>query len=454
MKSGRIGTPGRWSQGLIQANVSSMSTTYGIMVERRVRYVAATLGVPEFVYVPPLVRKSGAVREVGDGILYCGAGGAVLQVKARARREGRRDSSGDAVRWIVKHVERAVRQGRGSKRTIISYQGNGDPLSIVPFRSMVLGDDVRAGFEVVLDSDCSDWPIIVVVDHPKSVGVELPQYEDAFCVTLSDWLELNRRIRSVHGLLRYVNAVLEAGSEAHFPLGHESERFSEVASLELSRTRTYRGSHLAVPVVSSAATSNPRAVANYRQLIDNTWGPNEELPGLPIGDYRAILDFFDDAPASVQEYVGLWLSEQDATLRRVRHRVSGTTLLGYRPLVYMCDFFENQPDRQDWFTQLWGLTAVRAIEWREQMKARHDVVGVGVRYIEESEKEYTYILMRPEIEVPGDVRKMTEWTFGFANFRTFRTDKLKVGRNEQCPCSSGKKFKKCHGLPSVASEES
>ena len=32
------------------------------------------------------------------------------------------------------------------------------------------------------------------------------------------------------------------------------------------------------------------------------------------------------------------------------------------------------------------------------------------------------------------------------NFR-HRPDPPKIGRNELCPCKSGKKYKKCHGLP-------
>ena len=28
---------------------------------------------------------------------------------------------------------------------------------------------------------------------------------------------------------------------------------------------------------------------------------------------------------------------------------------------------------------------------------------------------------------------------------TFKRDEKKVGRNEPCPCGSGKKFKQCHG---------
>jgi len=28
---------------------------------------------------------------------------------------------------------------------------------------------------------------------------------------------------------------------------------------------------------------------------------------------------------------------------------------------------------------------------------------------------------------------------------TFKREEKKVGRNEPCPCGSGKKYKKCHG---------
>jgi uncharacterized protein YecA (UPF0149 family) len=30
--------------------------------------------------------------------------------------------------------------------------------------------------------------------------------------------------------------------------------------------------------------------------------------------------------------------------------------------------------------------------------------------------------------------------------KTVRRDEPKVGRNDPCPCGSGKKYKKCHGL--------
>jgi hypothetical protein len=427
------------------ANIDYVSAIHGVAVERRVRHVAAVLGVPEFVYVPPLVRKSGAIREVGDGILLCGAGGAVLQVKARGRREGRRDSDAYACRWIKKHVERAVRQGRGSKRTIMDYPRTKRPLRVTPVRSMVLSSDEQEEFRVLLDRDCAEWPIIVVVDHPKIPEVELPFYADAFCCTLDDWRQLNQHLRSTHQLLRYVDSVLTIGSDARVPLGHEVDRFSRIVAHESAYVDAYRGQRQAVPAVSFVAAHNPVAINRYRQLLERTWGPNDEILDRPIEDYRDILDVLDDVPASVQEYVGLWLEEQTVKLHRLKHRISGTTLLGNRPLIYMADLFENRIDKKNWLAQLWSLVAVRAVEWREQMRSSQNIVGVGIRVLEGGRDEYSFVLMRPTITVPDDFRMMVEWTYGFANFRTFETVPLKVGRNEFCPCGSTKKFKRCHG---------
>ena len=33
-----------------------------------------------------------------------------------------------------------------------------------------------------------------------------------------------------------------------------------------------------------------------------------------------------------------------------------------------------------------------------------------------------------------------------AEKRTVRGDRTKIGRNEKCPCGSGRKYKRCHGV--------
>jgi hypothetical protein len=146
----------------------SMNPGRGHAVERRVRQVAAVLGVPEFVYSVPLISKGASVREVGDGILFCGSGGAILQVKSRSLRAARLESESSAVSWSTKHIDKAVRQGRGSRRTIVAHRDIGNPLSAVPVRALILGTSANDVLRVTLDADCAGWPIIVVVDHPRN----------------------------------------------------------------------------------------------------------------------------------------------------------------------------------------------------------------------------------------------------------------------------------------------
>ena len=46
-----------------------------------------------------------------------------------------------------------------------------------------------------------------------------------------------------------------------------------------------------------------------------------------------------------------------------------------------------------------------------------------------------------------DDEQRTAGTAGTAKVKTVRRERPKVGRNDPCPCGSGKKFKKCHGSP-------
>lgn len=307
-----------------------MDSDRGYAVEQRVRRVAAVLGVPEFVYSVPLISKGAGVREVGDGILFCGSGGAILQVKSRLVRVGKSDSHSEAVAWLNKHVERAVRQGRGSKRTIAAHRGKGQPLSATPVRALVLGADERDVLQVTLDIDCSDWPIIVVVSHPSYHDAILPAYEDAFCVTLEDWHQLNYHLRSTHELLRYITKVMESGADVAVPLGRESDRFASLVEYERVYAAQAKG---ALPRTSFDAVEDPVGIKAYRELIDRTWGPNETRPDVPIQDYRPVLDFLDDVPVSVQSHVGRWLISMRKELSGCRHRVSGSALLVDRPLI-------------------------------------------------------------------------------------------------------------------------
>jgi preprotein translocase subunit SecA len=46
---------------------------------------------------------------------------------------------------------------------------------------------------------------------------------------------------------------------------------------------------------------------------------------------------------------------------------------------------------------------------------------------------------RPAFQSSGSAQKKSDT-------KTFVRDQDKIGRNEPCPCGSGKKYKKCHGM--------
>jgi hypothetical protein len=417
----------------------------GDVAEQRARDVAAVLGVADFVYAQPLVPKGSATREVGDGLLICGRGGAVVQVKARDGDAGLDDSPEKAARVIRKFLDAAVRQGRGSKRTIAQHVQRGQPLRVIPVRALSYPPERREEFALTLPEDCANWPIIVVVDHPNNPVVEVTSDPDVFCVSLGDWHELNAHIRSVNGVLRYVERVLDHGATLAVPFGEESRRFSALVAADAVSTA---GSPTAVPWLSYDGAVDPTAVAIYRELLEKVWGGAAQGPALTADECRQILDVLDDVPVATQTRVGRWILDRRRTLQRTGQRTSGCIAVAGNDspylLVYMADTEANEANRERWEAELGTLTLVRALEWREQRTSGIRAVGVGVREAYGG-VEYSYVYANGPVSVPDDVRRMIEWCYGISDFRTGRNRALQLSRNESCPCGSGLKVKRCHG---------
>lgn len=290
------------------------------MAEQRARDVAAVLGVADFVYAQPLVRKGSATREVGDGLLICGGRGAVLQVKARDRDAGRGDSPEKAARVVGKFLEAAVRQGRGTKRTIAQHVLQGQPLRVIPVRALDYPSERREEFALALTEDCADWPIVVIIDHPNDPVVKINPDADVFCISLDDWHELNAHVRSVNGVLRYIERVLGHGAALAVPFGEERRRFAKLVEADAASTA---GSTTAVPWLSYDGVDDPVAVAMYRDLLEKVWGGQARGPALTADECRRILDALDDVPVATQTRVGRWVLDKRRTLRQTGQRASG-----------------------------------------------------------------------------------------------------------------------------------
>jgi hypothetical protein len=168
-------------------------------------------------------------------------------VKARDHDAGRGEPAEKAARVVAKFLATAVRQGRGTKRTIAQQVRQGQPLRVIPVRALDYPPERRDEFALTLTEDCANWPIIVVIDHPDDPVVEINPDADVFCVSLDDWHELNAHIRSVNGVLRYVERVLDHGAALPVPFGEERRRFDKLVGADAASTA---GSATAVPWLS------------------------------------------------------------------------------------------------------------------------------------------------------------------------------------------------------------
>ncbi|MGI5157492.1 hypothetical protein [Microbispora sp. CA-102843] len=200
--------------------------------------IAAQLGVADFVYTQPVVHERSSNDEVGDGLLIVGERGAVLEVKSREPGVGLQDSQEKAESSVRKFINAAARQGSGSKRTIQKHQGLGRPLQAIPVRAFEFPEEIRETFALELSADCDKWPTIVVVDHPQDPQFAITPPPGVFCISLNDWRELLKCVRSVTGVLLYVERVM--GSTLTTVFGAEHLRFAKVCEADrLSARITY-----------------------------------------------------------------------------------------------------------------------------------------------------------------------------------------------------------------------
>lgn len=402
----------------------------GIQVETHVREVAATLGIADFVYLPVLTRKGGAVREVSDGLLICGQGSVVLQVKSRDPDAAAADDNAAAARWIRKRYAEAVRQGEGTRRAIDLVRRSGDPVSAIPMRALEFSPPERAPFRLALDEEAAHWPVLVVLDHPLARGITVPVEDRVLAITLEDWRSLNHRVRSVNGLVRYVNRLVAASVPAGnaVALGQEQSRFAVLADADEVAPGDWGTS---VPWFSQdMAPEDEFGIEFYRELLHKVWGGDARGPALSPAECRLILDHLDDAPAVMQARIGNWIYAKRQQLDATGRRQSGVVALDKRLLVYVCETERNEPNAEAWKAQLVNLAATRVIEWREQRGLGTNAACVGVRTLAQG-VEYTHILVNDLFakHIPSEVKTAVESRYGVPDFRAGRgVAKLDVTR--------------------------
>lgn len=402
---------------------------HGHRVEEHARVLAAGLGVPDFVYRPAETSKGSATREISDGLLVVGAGGLILQVKARDPEVALADSSDRTQAWINKKVIEAVRQANGSRRTL--RQGH-------EFVSM-------RGIKRPLQA-AQDWPAVVLVDHPGAGGLHVGVENNVVVMTIDDWHGLHFQLRSTAAVIEYVERVLETGVGSS--LGDELTRYRTLADADARAADAAGGQ----PILPNWELSDDELVhvAVFDDLVERvadqsnlTWDPDL---------YVRIVEFLDAQPILHREMVGR------KSLDALRDVASGSPPRGWIArdqqqgdrLVYFIDRTEeDQPDVDEShvaeIAMLGWLRHVQAIETGAQPESR--TLAVGIRHHDRLGRRYAFALLDGELpNAEADVRRALEADHGVYNHRLGRTAPVKLKRNERCPCGSGRKVKNCnHG---------
>jgi hypothetical protein len=406
--------------------------------EEDVRQIVAQLGVADFVYTVPVVVQGGATREVGDALLFSNGMGAILQMKARQA-----DSRGeDGSAWVARRGGKAYRQGQGTRRMIVRRQSEDSTIIAYPVRAAdwEAADRELAGLPLTMD--VSGWPVVVILDHPSIEGIEPPN-PDGFWITTADWLELNRALRSVTALLTYFRRVLEAGTDIAVPLGSEAERFRRIVAADAQYADA--GGPISRPWLTASSLADPTGADLYRELLTRLWPPDASRPHVPISDLRRVLEFLDALPPGMQATVGRWILRKRGELRTGPWASGAVMWSGDRLLVFGCAPADRYDELERFDAELAAIACVRSREVREQGGLITAVLGVG-HLIADGYIDYRYIYMEPPVDAPDDLKRIVLHTYGRFDLISGRAVEITAGRNDPCPCGSGRKFKHCAEL--------
>ena len=415
---------------------------HGATREEQVRVMAARLGVADFVYTAPQLRKGSGNREAsGDGLLIVGNRGAVLQVKSRIPTNS--DSRDRAESWVRKSAMKARKQGLGSKRELARHQALGQPITVSPVRSHTLPSKIRHLYDYSVSDDVRDWPIFVIIDHPRSPDVDLGFFPGLLWFSFEDWRQLQRRLRSTGALLNYAQYVFR--QKHHVPLGQEERRYEAIRAVEKSE------SYLAptdFPYFSDGSDFDFFGTNLFHDLIDKVWPHDGIVPWESATEYRMIVDFLDAVPPQLQADIGHWILRKRREVNESRAVSSGLAQVPRGRLVYACTQWSHWDKIDQWFAEFSLIAALRHLHALESGAGPEtETLAVGV-LVKGQGVQYSFAMLRGTealLPIPRDLRSNMEWRYGIHNHREGTTVEVEVHPNQICPCLSGKRFGACCG---------
>ena len=395
------------------------SNSHGLQREKQVREIAARLGVADFVYTAPPIRKGNSLREAtGDGLLIVREQGAVLQVKARDPDSAASDSDTRVAAWIKKQAAIARDQGFGSKRELARRLKMSVPVVVTPVRATVLSNEQRKLYDLEISFLTDNWPIIVVLDHPRSPEIDLGFEPGVLSLTLKDWWELNRRIRSTAGLLDYCYRVNDG--RIHVPLGREGTRY---AAMQAADVEAARGFATSLPYLADSVEFDSLGTDIFHDVINKVWPADGVIPWRSASEYRKIVEFLDSIPPQMQSVIGRWFLRKRAEIESGKMASSGLIRPLQRDrLVFGCSNGKHWDKAGDWASEIGLLTVLRHAQAFES-GAQSDSITLGVGALVEeragkSGVSYTFVLLAGQdgiLPIPPNIRADLESQYGVFN---------------------------------------
>jgi hypothetical protein len=208
----------------------------GRAAEMATHEAAALWGLPDFVYLPDVVKVGAGLRELGDGIVIVGSTAIVLQVKRRevisAKPERERS-------WIRKSVEQALSQADGTIRRVAR-----ESAMLTSMRGRTI-EIVGAQYQ---------WMSVLIIDHDDPPSGVVPSLGDAqypaVAMLRRDWEFLFDQLKSTSAVAEYCVRVADQPIE----VGTEPARYYQLAQADHKAPQEPIDPRLTVPGHPIAST--------------------------------------------------------------------------------------------------------------------------------------------------------------------------------------------------------
>jgi len=384
-----------------------MTDDYGDWIEEYVREIAASAGVPDFVFKPLLVPKGGSTREVGDSLLWVGHQLAIVSVKSRDPGIGsdsipRRDS------WMAKHVKKAISQINGTYRMLTTTSG----LVLKSERGVLIPWDIH---------HVDVFTGVVVVDHPDPWDFE-PDVTDSriptIVLALDDWLTLHERYASTAAVIRFVTWRARNGLPS-LPLEAEKDI---IASVHAAEEDLPLGAPIEVKpgAWERAWRDRPEIFFGtspdhkYAKIVDNMIAGAADMDPLytsieTTSDYLYIIEFLDRISPFPRVEFGKGVVKKCQQVGATGEWGAMLSILPEGVIVFLSD----PADREQRIKLLRSLTAARHSQFMEATGISGLVtLGIATEPIPTTGRSHDFCLVQATFDLTESEKSMRDEIFG------------------------------------------